>query len=296
MSTVISPDPSLTQKLQRATLVGKGFTSDVYAWGERRVLKLFQNWVPAYRAQREYNVTRAIQAAGLPAPATYELITIDGRHGIVFERVQGLSMLRHVQARPWTLFTAVRRLAELHAQIHCCLSPIELPSQREWIAHSIDRSTQLSAAQKQAARKALAALPDGTALCHGDFHPENVLITARGPVVIDWETATRGDPLGDVACSSPLIQDASLPPWTPRYMHHLLKCSRALLHRSYLNRYLQLQGGTRRQIENWKAPLNAAATSWRVASNPALALLFQSPLVAALAELGALVAAAHIKP
>ena len=264
MSTVTSPEPSLTQKLQRAARVGKGFTSDIYEWGERRVLKLFHGWVPAYRAQREFKVTRAIHAAGLPASATYELITIDGRYGIVFERVEGLSMLRHVQAKPWTLFTAVRCLAELHAQIHCCVSPIELPSQREWIACGIDRAPELSAAQKQATQKALAALPVGTALCHGDFHPENVLFAARGPVVIDWETATRGDPLGDVACTSRLIQDASLPPWAPRYMHCLLKCSRAFLHRSYLNRYLQLRGGTRRQIENWKAPLNAAATSWRV--------------------------------
>jgi aminoglycoside phosphotransferase (APT) family kinase protein len=264
LGIVTSPEHSPAQKLQRATLVGKGFTSDVYAWGEGRVLKLFHSWVPAYRTQREYTVTRAIHGAGLPAPAVYELISIDGRNGIVIERVEGLSMLRHVQARPWTLFSAVRCLAELHAQIHCCVSPIELPSQREWISRGIDRSPELSPAQKQAARKALDALRDGTALCHGDFHPENVLFTARGPVVIDWETATRGDPLGDVACTSRLIQKASLPRWTPRYMHHLLKCSRALLHRSYLNRYFQLRPGSRRQIENWKAPLNAAATSWRV--------------------------------
>src|SRR3954463_16764254 len=82
---------------------------------EGRVLKLFHGWVPLYRAQREYNVTRAVHAAGLPAPAAYEFVTINDRSGIVFERIEGLSMLRHVQARPWTLFSAVKRLAELHA-------------------------------------------------------------------------------------------------------------------------------------------------------------------------------------
>lgn len=244
--------------------MGQGFTSDVHAWGQGRVLKLFHRWVPAYRVEREYNVTRAVHAAGLPAPATYDLLTIEDRAGIVFERLEGLSMLRHVQSKPWTLFRAIRQLAQLHAQIHRCACPVELPSQREWIRGGIDRSPVLSATQKETARRALADLPDGTALCHGDFHPENVLFTPRGPMVIDWETATRGDPLGDVAGTSRLIRTASLPPWTPRYMHRLLRCSRGLLHRSYLRRCLQLHVGTRQQIENWEAPLAAAATSWRV--------------------------------
>jgi aminoglycoside phosphotransferase (APT) family kinase protein len=34
---------------------------------------------------------------------------------------------------------------------------------------------------------------------HRDLHPLNVLITARGPVVIDWANASRGDPAFDVA-------------------------------------------------------------------------------------------------
>jgi thiamine kinase-like enzyme len=35
-------------------------------------------------------------------------------------------------------------------------------------------------------------LTPGTAPCHGDFHPENVLLTPRGPVVIDRDSATVG--------------------------------------------------------------------------------------------------------
>jgi aminoglycoside phosphotransferase (APT) family kinase protein len=135
-------------------------------------------------------------------PAAYEFVEVEGRPGIVFERVEGPSLLEHAQARPWTLFEAVRLLAELHAQIHRCVAPVELPSQREWSAGDIDAVADLSATEKEAARRCLAELPDGTALCHGDFHPGNVLITPRGPVIIDWETATRGHPLGDVACTS----------------------------------------------------------------------------------------------
>jgi aminoglycoside phosphotransferase (APT) family kinase protein len=250
--------------LATAAPVGKGFCSDVYAWGEGRVLKLFHAWVSPARVQREYASTRAVHAAGLPAPAAFELIEVQGRCGIVFERVDGVSLLGYTQARPWAVFGAVRLLAELHGRIHRCQGPAELPSLRERVAEGIEAAGGVTEAQKQAARRRLAELPDGTALCHGDFHPANVLLTPRGPVVIDWGAASRGDPLGDVACTSRLMRTARLPPWAPGCMHLLLKCLRPAMHRSYLKRYLGLHCGRRRQIEAWQAPLAVAAQSWRV--------------------------------
>jgi hypothetical protein len=56
---------------------------------------------------------------------------------------------------------------------------------------------------------------------------------------------------------------ASLPPWTPRPMHLLLKFSRALLHHSYLKRYLQIRPGSLEAIHAWEIPLEAAAKVWR---------------------------------
>jgi aminoglycoside phosphotransferase (APT) family kinase protein len=34
---------------------------------------------------------------------------------------------------------------------------------------------------------------------HLDLHPDNVLMSPRGPVVIDWSNATHGDPDVDIA-------------------------------------------------------------------------------------------------
>lgn len=49
-----------------------------------------------------------------------------------------------------------------------------------------------------------------------DFHPDNVLLAARGPVIIDWPDATRGQPLADVARTSLLLRLGGLPPGWPR--------------------------------------------------------------------------------
>ena len=248
------PEPNL----QIAPLVGRGFCADVYAWGEGRVLKLFHGRATREQADREYTATRSVHAAGLPAPAVYELMQTEGRWGIVFERIEGISLLRHIQARPRALFSVVRQFAELHAHIHGHAAPAGLPSLRERIKARIEASDS-PMAQKQAALERLSDLGDGTALCHGDFHPANVLITSRGLAVIDWSSASSGDPLGDVACTSRLLRSATLPPWSTGHVHLMLKCLRPVIHRSYMKNYFRLHPGTTQQIEMWQTPVAVAA-------------------------------------
>jgi aminoglycoside phosphotransferase (APT) family kinase protein len=45
----------------------------------------------------------------------------------------------------------------------------------------------------------------GNRLLHLDLHPLNVMLGPKGPVVIDWTNACRGDPSTDVALSWAII-------------------------------------------------------------------------------------------
>src|SRR2546421_182484 len=74
---------------------------------------------------------RAVHAAGVPSRAVFEPLQIGNRHGIVFERIHGYSVVTRVARKPWTLFAAARQLAELHATLHDHPAPAELPTQRE---------------------------------------------------------------------------------------------------------------------------------------------------------------------
>jgi aminoglycoside phosphotransferase (APT) family kinase protein len=208
--------------------------------------------------EHEFAVSRAAQATGLPAPATEAMVEVEGRHGIVFERLAGPSMLQAIQAKPWTLLAAARQLGELHAQIHSCATPPDMPTQRRQIENGIDAAKDLPEASRQAVRRFLDRLPDGEAFCHGDFHPDNILLTARGPVIIDWMTATRGHPLADVARTALLFQTGGLPPGVPLPARLLLNASRAILYSAYLKRYLQLRPAARQEIDAWQLPLMVA--------------------------------------
>jgi aminoglycoside phosphotransferase (APT) family kinase protein len=94
-------------------------------------------------------------------------------------------------------------LARLHARIHAHPAN-EFSNLKSWLATSIARTMLLDEPRKQLLLSGLAGMPDGDRLCHGDFHPMNVLSEASRPIVIDWPNACHGDPAGDV-CRSYLI-------------------------------------------------------------------------------------------
>ncbi|MBN1430584.1 MAG: phosphotransferase [Anaerolineae bacterium] len=244
--------------MEKDALIGQGRTADVFAWGQGRILKLYQSWMPATAVEQEYSATRAAQAAGMLVPVTYELVKVEGRHGIVFERIEGISLLAELQAKPWKLFSVARRLGELHAQIHEIQAPVELSTQRQQIKYGIQNTQDITEAEKQAVQNYLTQQPEGASLCHGDFHPDNILLSAQGPVTIDWMTGTRGHPPADVARTSLIIQTAGLPAGIPAHIRLFIDVSRALLYAIYLNRYLQLRPTERREIDRWRLPLIAA--------------------------------------
>ena len=55
------------------------------------------------------------------------------------------------------------------------------------------------------------ALPDGVgSLVHLDLHPDNVVLTDAGPVVIDWSNATAGPSTLDVAMSALILAEVAV--------------------------------------------------------------------------------------
>ena len=237
------------------TPIALGRTAEIYAWKDGYIIKLFRDWMTAASVEYEAKVARAVHTAGLPVPAVGEVIEVNGRLGLVYERVEGMSMLETFRTKPWTLFRLAHLLAELHADMHACTVP-ELPSQRQRLENRIRGTEALSADMKRAVLMVLDEMPDGECLCHGDFHPDNILMTAQGPVIIDWMDATQGNPLSDVARTSLLFRVAALPPATPA--RWLIEAMRHWFHAAYLKRYFQLRPGDRQQLAIWQ-PVIAAA-------------------------------------
>jgi tRNA A-37 threonylcarbamoyl transferase component Bud32 len=211
---------------QGYALIAEGATAEVFAYGEGRILKRYREGYPALEAVRE--AERAKIAAqhlaefSLHTPAVIDVGTFEGRPGVVFERVIGISLLECLLTGKRDILPVAVEVARLHRVLHCCTGR-GLPSQKERLRSQCDRSTVKTEYVHHALRF-LDKLTEGNNLCHGDFHPANILWTDGGLVIIDWVDAVSGNLLGDVARTVVLLLTASTPipdGWTSRRLWYV---------------------------------------------------------------------------
>ena len=235
--------------------IAQGRTAEIHLWDDQHVLKLYRAWCPADWVEYEAQIAGAIHEAGIPSPAAAEIVEVNGRRGLIYERIEGVSMLEDMNAHPWMFLKYARVLAELHVQINQKYTH-GLPSYKDRLHYDISNSSHLRTDLREKVLAMLDNLPDGTNVCHGDFHPGNVILTKAGLIVIDWMTACSGSPWTDVARTNLLLSIG--PKGAGKLISPLIRMIINLYHRIYLNRYHALVPDTKNELNRW-APVIAAA-------------------------------------
>lgn len=235
--------------------VARGRTADVYDWDEGHILKLFHNWFPLEDVKYELKIARAVHASGVKSPAVGDMIHVEGRNGLIYERVAGESMLAIFQRRPWRIFQYARIFARLHAQMHESVFEADVPTLHGKLRYRISHLDILSASLKTSLLDALHSQPEADRVCHGDFHPANLLISGNEANIIDWIDASRGNPLADVARTSIILRGAVE---NAQVSNPLLKMLVKLFHSIYLSQYFRLRQGGQEEYRCW-LPIVAAA-------------------------------------
>ena len=250
--------------------ISSGRTAEIYNWDSDHVLKLFYGWVGLESIENEAQISRAIYESGLPVPEVGEIVRVNNRNGVIYQRITGPSMFRLGQRKPWNIPRYLRRAAELHVQIHSRTISANLPSQRQLLERSIRLAVGLPSHLRSKVLAALEAMPDGDQLCHGDFWAGNILMSPRGEVVIDWNRASRGNPLADVArttngvlgfLETHQIRRAFLSYGKSRFSQVKNSLFRTFVRITYpiaLRRYFQLCPGGEEEYQRW-LPIVAAA-------------------------------------
>ncbi|MBC9718801.1 aminoglycoside phosphotransferase family protein [Streptomyces sp. TRM66268-LWL] len=164
-------------------LLGSGRSADVFALDDRWVLRRYrgegdasrEGAFMAYLAERGYPVPR-IRAAGADAGEAGSLRHTD----LVMERLSGPSMSGALGQGALSAYEGGVMLAGLLRRLH------EIPA-------------RLS--------------PDpADRVLHLDLHPDNVMLTAGGPVVIDWGNVQEGPPGLDWAMSALILAQVAVVP------------------------------------------------------------------------------------
>ena len=155
-------------------------------------------------------------------------------------RAEGPSFADVMRAQPERVPDYLKAMARLHSRVHGHPGT-ELGSLKARLASNIRRATKLGEARQDVLLEQLGSMPEGDRLCHGDFHPLNILGPPGGEIIVDWPDATQGDPAADVCRSFVLIR-----PVAPEVAA------------AYVEAYAGVGGETQERVYRW-LPFVAAA-------------------------------------
>jgi thiamine kinase len=185
--------------------IASGRTADVHAWGAGWVLKLFREGADSAVVEHEHGIAQALAKVGAPAPKVGEIVSIGSRYGIEYERVEGISLLQAVRTDPSKLSYFADLMADVQLQINSIENVVGIPAQHTTIEQFLSATNGLDSETKRHILARLRVLARGSSLCHGDFHPENILLEGNKATVLDWTVASLGDATGDVARTGVLL-------------------------------------------------------------------------------------------
>lgn len=213
--------------------LGQGRAAEVFEWDPGRVVRLLRRPGAGGQLEREAAAMHAAERGSVPVPRVHEIVELDGRQGVVLDRVDGPDLLAHMSRRPHKLRWAARLLARSHAALLAVEGPPELPSLVDTLPAQLSQSPLVPHALAERAAGLIADLAPGQQLLHGDFHPGNVLLGQAGAVIIDWTGAARGPALADVATTRILLSVGEPPPGTGPALRALIATMRRLFLRTY---------------------------------------------------------------
>ena len=183
-------------------VIGQGATTTIYRDGSKAV-KLYVN-APPDEAENEADRQRFALSAGLPVPAVIGVRQVnDNAIALDMQYINGKPLMQPQMGKNERC-NAIDILVKLQCTVHKVTASGQ-PKQIEKLAQKIKQTQHISESKKSKILTTLERLDTNSDnLCHGDFHPLNILYDGSSHWIIDWVDATVGNPLAD-ACRTYLI-------------------------------------------------------------------------------------------
>ena len=188
--------------LENMRLLGKGNTAEVFEYGNEKVCKLFFEGYPDEYAALEFQNAREMYKNKIRISKPFQMITIENRKGIIYERIEGRTLLNIIMENETNLDMLLNTFVNLQINILSHHTKNVL-SYKEYLI-AILKNKKIN---NQVILNAINVLPDNDCLLHGDLHPNNILVMSDGtPVIIDFMNVCRGPALYDIARTYFLIK------------------------------------------------------------------------------------------
>lgn len=223
-------------------LISQNATKSVYRDGDKAI-KVFCKGFPKAEVLNEALISARIEAiGGINIPSTLAVsVDEDGCWSITKDFVEGKTLKQLMDENPDKLDEYLDKMVDLQLTIHAKTCPL-LNKLKDKMARQISEIEELNAVNRYDLLTRLDSTPKHVKLCHGDFQPDNIIVTDDGTMyVLDWVHATQGNASADVART------------------YLLFClENEEKAEKYMDLFCEKTGTDKRYVQQW-LPLVAAA-------------------------------------
>lgn len=227
--------------METRRLLSENMKVQVFQQGEKCVKLFKEPDEPKSVAYYEGLVHARVEETGFEKMPEILGMTIEnGKWVIEYEYIEGKTLDELMREEPRSE-ALLNKMASLHAELNYLRAP-KLSRLNDYLKRSIEGLDVIDDVKKYELLTRLASLEDQSALCHGDFMPENIIVNEKGMFVVDWFKAKQGNPLADAAKT---------------YLGFCLR-HRTESAEKYIRMYCEKTGAEENKIRDW-LPVVAAA-------------------------------------
>ena len=169
----------------------------IYRDGDFTIKVFNENYSKAKDLNEALNQAR-VEETGLRVPKLHEVKKINGKWAIVTDYIEGKTLEDLMNENPDKMGEYIERLVDIQTDV-LSHTVTHLNKLRDKM-HAKISSSDINATIRYELHTRLDATPKHNKVCHGDFHPSNIIVTENDEAyIIDWAHVTRGNGAADAA-------------------------------------------------------------------------------------------------
>lgn len=227
----------MSEKILVAEMAGK----KLYRDGDLAIKEFEEGYSKADILNEALNQAR-VEETDLNIPGIRAVEVVDGKWSIVMDYIEGVTLEQMMRENPEKEDAYLNMFVDLQRTVLSKRVPM-LNKLKDKMQGRISM-TGLDATTRYDLHTRLDALPKHLNLCHGDFNPSNIIITADGtPYIIDWSHATQGNSSADVARTYLLFYLDGRKELAEKYLN--LYCKKSDTAKQYVQKWIPIVAASR---------------------------------------------------
>ena len=188
------------KEIEALELIGQGASGSVYRYDEGRVLKLYKKAWSKEMVSSAFNIAQSVHLGGVTTAKPYEQVISAGQHGIIFELLEGESLVKYIGGDIDKRYEAAEKMGSLLKSVHALAADTGVfPPLKSMFGGILGTVSEFfKADQINDFVSFVHNIPGSGCVLHGDFHENNIMVCNDKFYLIDLDGMCTGSPIFDL--------------------------------------------------------------------------------------------------